>query len=245
MLELEVNNVSKNFRGLQALKNVNFNIEKGRITGLIGPNGAGKTTLFNIISGFYKPSKGNIIFGGKDITNLTPFQRCELGIARTFQIPKPLNNVSVLDNVVVGFLFGRRHMNNVSKARENALELLEFTGLLEKKDFLAKELGSEGHKSLELTRALATDPILLLLDEVMAGLNSVEIQRFLELIKKINRDNNITILIIEHVMSAINKLSDKIVVLDYGEKIAEDIPEKIVNNKLVMKVYLGEEKQDA
>jgi branched-chain amino acid transport system ATP-binding protein len=245
MFELEVNNISKNFRGLQALKNVNFNIEKGKITGLIGPNGAGKTTLFNIISGFYKPSKGNIIFCGKNITSLTPFQRCELGIARTFQIPKPLSNVSVLDNVVVGFLYGRRHINNVSKAREKALELLEFSGLLEKKDFLAKELGSEDHKCLELTRALATDPILLLLDEVMAGLNSVEIQRFLELIQKINNDNNITILIIEHVMNAINKLSDKIVVLDYGEKIAEDVPEKIVNNKLVIKVYLGEDKQDA
>jgi len=245
MLELEVKNVSKNFRGLQALKNVNFNIEKGKITGLIGPNGAGKTTLFNLISGFYKPSKGNIIFCGKNIANLKPFQRCELGIARTFQIPKPLRKISALDNVAVGFLYGRRHINNVSKARELALKLLEFTGLLEKKDFLAKDLGAEDHKCLELSRALATDPTLLLLDEVMAGLNPVETQRFLELIQRINNDNNITILIIEHVMSAINKLSDKIVVLNYGEKIAEDVPEKIVNNKLVIQVYLGEEKQDA
>jgi len=242
---LEVNNVSKNFRGLQALKNVSFNVEKGRITGLIGPNGAGKTTLFNIISGFYKPSKGNIIFCGKNITNLKPFQRCELGIARTFQIPKPLRNVSVLDNVVVGFLYGQRHINNVSKARKLTLKLLEFTGLLEKKDVLAKELGISDLKRLELSRALAADPILLLLDEVMAGLNSVEIQQFLGLIQRINNDNNVTILIIEHVMSAINKLSDKIVVLNYGEKIAEDVPEKIVNNKLVVQVYLGEEEQDA
>jgi len=242
---LEINNVSKNFRGLQALKNVSFNVEKGRITGLIGPNGAGKTTLFNIISGFYKPSKGNIIFCGKNITNLKPFQRCELGIARTFQIPKPLRNISVLDNVVVGFLYGRRHINNVSKARKLTLKLLEFTGLLEKKDVLAKELGTSDLKRLELSRALAADPILLLLDEVMAGLNSVEIQQFLGLIQRINNDNNVTILIIEHVMSAINKLSDKIVVLNYGEKIAEDVPEKIVNNKLVVQVYLGEEEQDA
>jgi len=242
---LEVNNVSKNFRGLQALKGVSFNVEKGRITGLIGPNGAGKTTLFNIISGVYKASKGNIIFCGKSITNLKPFQRCELGIARTFQIPKPLRNISVLDNIVVGFLYGRRHINSVSKARELASKLLEFTGLLEKKDFLAKELGTADHKRLELSRALATDPILLLLDEVMAGLNPVETQQFLGLIQRINNDNNITILIIEHVMSAINKLSDKIVVLNYGEKIAEDVPEKIVNNKLVIQVYLGEEEQDA
>jgi len=242
---LEVNNVSKNFRGLQALKNVSFNVEKGRITGLIGPNGAGKTTLFNIISGFYKPSKGNIIFCGKNITNLKPFQRCELGIARTFQIPKPLRNVSVLDNVVVGFLYGQRHINNVSKARKLTLKLLEFTGLLEKKDVLAKELGISDLKRLELSRALAADPVLLLLDEVMAGLNSVEVQQFLGLIQRINNDNNVTILIIEHVMSAINKLSDKIVVLNYGEKIAEDVPEKIVNNKLVVQVYLGEEEQDA
>lgn len=234
---LKVEDVTKTFGGLMAVNYVSFDVEEGQIVGLIGPNGAGKTTLFSCISGFYMATKGRIHFREKDITGLSADSISHLGIARTFQIVKPLKDMTVLDNVTVGAL---GHMPKVRAAREYAEELCQFGGLGHKMYLAAQKLTIADKKRLEIVRALATKPALLMLDETMAGLNPSERLEAVELVKKINREMCITILMIEHVMDIIMPLSNKIVVLDYGKKIAEGPPQEIVRNPEVIKAYLGE-----
>ncbi|NOY63990.1 MAG: ABC transporter ATP-binding protein [Nitrospirae bacterium] len=219
---------------------VSFTVNKGEIVALIGPNGAGKTTLFNVINGFYKPSQGEIFFKGKRISGMKPHQICRLGIARTFQVVKPLQRMTVLDNVIASAFLRTKSR---SEAEKKALEILKFTELYDDRDMISKGLPLGKRKRLEIARALATEPELLLLDESFAGLNPTELNKSIEIVKKI-RESGITILIIEHHMKVIMSISDRIVVLNYGEKIAEGTPEEIANNPLVIEAYLGEA-QDA
>jgi branched-chain amino acid transport system ATP-binding protein len=241
---LKVEQVSKEFRGLRALHNVSYTIDAGKISGLIGPNGAGKTTMFNVVSGFFRPTAGKVIFAGQDVTNLQPFERCKLGMARTFQIMKPLPYMSVFDNVVAGCMFGRYNFSSLGAARDTAMEILDFTGMTKRQDVLAKELGTADKKRLELARAFATKPKLLLLDEVMSGLNNTESEECVQLIRKINQ-TGVTVLLIEHVMQAVVNLCEKIIVLHHGEKIAEGSASEVMNNELVIEVYLGKEEEYA
>jgi len=234
---LEVKGLTKKFAGLRAVHNVDFVVQKGKILGLIGPNGAGKTTIFNMISGSLKPNEGRIFFKEHDITGLSPPRICLRGIARTFQIVKPLPRLTVLENVMVG-AFSK--VKDPKKARERALEILEFTEQLPKKDVKASSLTLGEWKKLEVSRALATNPELLLLDECMAGLNIKEISDAIHLIGKI-RERGVTLIVIEHVMKAIMSISDRIVVLNHGEKIMEGTPEQVANDQQVIKAYLGEE----
>lgn len=234
---LEVQNLSKRFGGLQAVNNLNFQVKEGEILGLIGPNGAGKTTIFNLITGVYRPDSGMIKFQEEDIAGLKPFTICTKGICRTFQIAQPFREMTSLKNVMIG-AFSRT--SYTEKAENKAEEILSYVGLGEKKEILAKELTTIDQRRLEIARALATEPKLLLLDETMAGLNPKECDEAVSLIKKI-RDGGITIIVVEHVMRAIMSLSERITVLDYGTKIAEGKPEEIRSNENVIKAYLGEE----
>jgi len=236
MALLEVKNLSKHFGGLKANDGVNLTVERGEIVGLIGPNGAGKTTLFNCIAGFYVPTSGQVIFNGEDITGLPSNEVCARGIARTFQIVRVFKDLSVMDNVMVG-AFNRTH--SAAKARQKSLEVLEFCGLAPKKDMLAGGLTIADKKRLELAKAYATEPTLLMLDEAMAGLNQTETAEAVALVKKIQQQG-LTIILVEHVMEVVMPISNRVVVLDYGRKIAEDVPEKIINNEEVIKAYLGE-----
>lgn len=236
---LEIKKLTKNFHGLKAVSDVSFTVEKGSITGMIGSNGAGKTTVFNMISGVLTPTSGSIVYQGKDITGTKACKYTGMGIARTFQIMKPLRNMTVLDNVVSGAIFGRKHLG-AAEARDYASEILEFTGLYEKKDLYPKDMGTPYKKRLEVARALATDPELLLLDEVMAGLNPTETDEAVELFQKIN-DQGTTILLIEHIMRAVASLCQKVVVMHHGEKITEGTLEQVMNDPYVIEIYLGKE----
>ena len=233
---LEVRDVSKSFGGLTAVSDVSFSIAEGEILGLIGPNGAGKTTLFNVVNGVYKADKGKIIFAGIDITGFSPDKVVHLGLARTHQIVKPLNDLTLLDNVTVGACFGREYLD-VASARKVASQVLQQVGL-ERPEMLARSLTIAAKKRLEVARALAAKPKLLLLDEVLAGLNPTEIARMIELVRKI-RDSGISVLMIEHLMQAIMSLSDRIVVLNLGAKLAEGRPDEIVKDPNVVEAYLG------
>ncbi len=237
---LQVQGVTKRFGGLQALTQVTFDLPEGQILGLIGPNGAGKTTLFNVIDGVYKPEEGRIIFDGHDVTGKKPYHLARLGLARTHQIVRPLNELSVRENVMVGACFGRANAN-LKNAAAIADEVMEFVGLAEKAEQLAGSLNVAQKKRLEMARAIASRPKLLLLDEVLAGLNPSEIAKMVETVKAI-RDRGITIIMIEHVMSAIMNVSDRILVLDFGKLIAEGTPEEIANNERVIQAYLGDPK---
>lgn len=232
-------NLTKRFRGLTALSNVNFTIPKGQILGLIGPNGAGKTTLVGLISGTIAPTEGELSFAGSRIDHLPAFRRARLGIARTFQVMKPFRGLSTLENVTIAALFGSAGgEHDRSRAREVAREWLAFTGLERQAHQSAEALGGPERKRLELAKALALNPTLLLLDEVMAGLNSVEIDEVVQLILKI-RDRGVTILVIEHVLRAIRTLSDRLLVLHHGVQLAEGEPRDVLARPDVMEAYLG------
>ncbi len=236
---LEGKGVTKYFGGLAAVSNVDFNVEQGEAFGLIGPNGAGKTTLFNLISAALAPRSGTIRFKGKDITGLSPYKICRMGVARTFQIVKVFADMPVLNNVVLGACFGISPGMSSKDAVREATELLEFVGLSAVKEIPAKDLTLANQKRLEVARALATKPELLLLDELMAGLNPTELAQAMELVARI-RDMGITIIMIEHVMKAIMNVCERIMVLHHGAKIAEGTPQEIATSKTVIKVYLGE-----
>jgi branched-chain amino acid transport system ATP-binding protein len=235
---LEMRNVSKRFGGLLAVSNVSFSVNKGEILGLIGPNGAGKTTLFNVVNGVHKCDAGTITFDGIDITGLSPDEVVHLGLARTHQIVQPLSNMSVLENVTVGACFGRERLG-LHAARAVAREVLEQVGMLNSANTLARFLTLAGKKRLEVARALAAHPKLLLLDEVLAGLNPTEIAQMIELVRSI-RDCGVSVLMIEHLMQAVMNLSDRIVVLNFGQKLAEGSPEEVANNAQVVQAYLGD-----
>lgn len=234
---LEVSNVTKRFGGLLAVSEVSFSIAEGEILGLIGPNGAGKTTLFNIVNGVYKADQGTIRFAGEDITGHSPDKVVHRGLARTHQIVKPLNDLSLLDNVTVGACFGREYLD-LNAARAVAQEVLRQVGLGDRVNLMARSLTIAGKKRLEVARALAAKPKLLLLDEVLAGLNPTEITQMIELVRKI-RDSGISVFMIEHLMQAIMSLSDRIVVLNLGRKLAEGRPDEVVHNSDVIDAYLG------
>jgi branched-chain amino acid transport system ATP-binding protein len=236
---LEGEGVTKYFGGLAAVFEVDFHVDPGEVFGLIGPNGAGKTTLFNLISAALTPRTGAIKFKGKNITGLKPHQICRLGVARTFQTVKIFANMSVLDNVALGALFGAADHISSADAERQATALLEFVGLSALKAAPAKDLTLANQKRLEVAGALATQPELLLLDEIMAGLNPAEVAQAMELVAMI-RERGITIIMIEHVMKAIMNVCDRIMVLHHGQKIAEGMPQEIANSKTVIKVYLGE-----
>ena len=232
---LEVFSVSKSFRGLRAISNVSLGLEPGEILGLIGPNGAGKTTLFNLITGFFKPESGRIAFMGRDLTTMSPHEICKLGITRTFQIVKPFSHLSTLENVAVGCYNRIAHIDEVE---ESAWEILRFVGLDKKALAPASSLTTPDRKRLEMARALGTRPMLLLLDEVMAGLNPKEQGDIVALVHKI-REKGTAIVIIEHHMRVIMGLSDRIVVLNHGVCIANGEPRAVCEDRNVIEAYLG------
>jgi len=233
---LEVDGIAKRFRGLRAVDNVSFTVKRGGIVALIGPNGAGKTTVFNLIAGVFRPDSGRIALDGIDITGFRPDQACHAGIGRTFQIVRPFGGLSVCDNVLIGAL---RRTSDVAAARRAALAILERIGLADKAETLAHSLTLAERKRLEIARALATEPKILLLDEVMAGLRPVEIDRMVAVFAALCRDTGLTILLTEHVMRAVMALSHHIVVLHHGQKICEGPPEAVARDPRVLDSYLG------
>ena len=235
---LEVRGISKHFRGLKAVSNVSFGVKQGEIVALIGPNGAGKTTVFNLAAGVYRPDEGEVLLGGQRIDGLRPDQICQVGVGRTFQIVKPFAGIAVVDNVIVGAL--RRH-KSVNEARERALDTLQRLGLWQKRFDLASTLTLPERKRLEVAKALATEPRILLLDEVMAGLRPTETDQMVAVFRELNEKEGLTILLIEHVMRAVMSLSKHIVVLHHGEVIKEGAPEEVVRDPAVLECYLGEE----
>ncbi|SHG84082.1 ABC transporter ATP-binding protein [Bradyrhizobium erythrophlei] len=232
---LVIRNLSKKFGGLRAVQDVSFTVKENETVALIGPNGAGKTTSFHLITGFHRPDQGSVLAFGREIVGLKPHDICALGLARTFQVAKPFGAMTVLDNVMTGAFLRDRH---VAVARDMAREAIEFTGLSARAQTAAKDLTTIDQRRLEMARALATQPRLLLLDEVMAGLNPSEIDQAVALIGKLSQ-RGLTIVIVEHVMRAIMAVARHIVVLDHGQKIAEGTPKEIVENPEVIRAYLG------
>jgi len=235
---LKIREVVKAFGALRAVDGVSLDINEGEIVGLIGPNGSGKTTLFNIIMGVLKVDRGTIEFKGKNITMLPPFKRCRLGISRVHQIPKPFLKMTVLENVMVAYLYGRR--GDKAQARLEALELLKFVGLMEKADMPAHSLNLYERKLLEIARSLATGCKLLLLDEPLAGLNPTEVEKAVSMIRRIRDDLGVTIFWVEHIMRAIKRAAERVVVMNQGKKIAEGSFEEVASNEEVIAAYLGE-----
>lgn len=233
---LKVEGLSKWFGGLHAVKDVSFSMERGEILGLIGPNGAGKTTAFNMIAGYLKPNSGRVSFAGRDITGNKPWDICKAGIARTFQLSKPFGDMSVLDNLMVGGF--ARHTDR-GRNRARAHEIAEFLGFADQADTEAHNLTAFDRRKLELGRALCTEPQLLLMDEVVAGATPSEAEEMVALVRKV-RDRGVSVLIVEHVMKVIMSLSDRVIVLDYGELIADGQPKDVVSRPEVLKAYFGE-----
>ncbi len=236
---LAAEQLTKTFGGLVAVHGVDLTVDRGQVVGLIGPNGAGKTTLFNLISGALVPDSGQIRFKDKRITGAKPNVICRDGLARTFQSVKVFSSLPVFENVVLGAIFGKARSASAADAAQEAVELLDFVGLAAQRSVLAKDLTLANQKRLEVARALATHPELLMLDELMAGLNTTELTQAMEMVSRI-RAKGITILMIEHVMRAIMSVCDRILVLHHGEKIAEGTPQEIAASKTVIQVYLGE-----
>jgi len=234
---LELSGVTKRFGGLTAVSDVSFTVPAGELLGIIGPNGAGKTTLFNVISGYYRPEAGRIVFAGRDVTGLAPHEICRLGLTRTFQLVKPFGNLSVIDNVMIGAL---TRLPTVSSARLEAERVVEACGLASHAGSHARALPIGLRKRLEVARALATRPRLILLDEVMAGLNPTELGAMIELIRRLHGDG-LTVIVIEHIMAAMMRLARRIVVLHHGETIAAGAPAEITQDRRVVDAYLGEE----
>ena len=237
MTILQVENMTKEFGGLRAIDSLDLTIKRGQILGLIGPNGAGKSTAFNCIAGSFAPTRGEITFDGQRITGEKPWNLCKMGLARTFQIVKPFASKSVLYNVTVASF---ATTNSRKVAEEKAVAVLDSLHFGDKKDLLSGNLTIADRKRLEIAKALATEPKLLLLDEVMAGLRPNEVDEMVDILKAL-RDRGITIFVIEHIMRAIMALSDRIVVIQFGKKIAEGSPNEIANNEKVIKAYLGED----
>lgn len=236
---LQGKDISKNFRGLQALQNVNFELRQGEILGLIGPNGAGKTTLLNTLNGIFPPQNGKIFFKDKEITGLKPYTLCGMGISRVLQIPRPFHSMTVLENVAVAATFGRRERpdsNSIIKQAETTLSIMD---LYDKKDLPINSLTIQGKKLVEMARALANNPEVLLLDEIMSGLTPVEVDESMHLIRKVRDELKVTVLWVEHVMKAIMEIADTILVLDHGKVIAMDEPNKVAKDENVIEAYLG------
>ncbi len=234
---LRIENLSKSFKGVKAVHNVSFRMREGEIIGLIGPNGAGKTTFFNLLAGAIQPDHGHIFFNEQDITKLKPHEICTLGMARTFQIVRPFKELTTLDNVVIGAL-SKEH--DMSRAKKNALEILQLLDLQDKANQQAEYLTLPERKRLEVARALATKPSLILLDEVMAGLRPNEVDTMVDILQNLNKQLGLSIIVIEHVMRAVMRLSNHIIVLNHGEKIAEGKPEIVTKDPRVLECYLGE-----
>ena len=238
MTFLKVEGLTKSFGGLMAVLNLDFQVEEDEIIGLIGPNGSGKTTTLNLLTGFLKPDSGTITFRDMDVTGLPRHRMGPMGMARTFQLTKTFFDFTAMQNVMVGRVYGRERASSLNEAAEESRQILERVGLADKAEVLAKDLTLMQRKMLELARALAVRPELLLLDELMAGLNPGETEEACRLIKEI-RDSKMTIIVVEHIVQAIRAVSDRIIVLNMGEKIAEASPDEIINNPHVIEVYLG------
>lgn len=236
MALLEVQNITKKFGGLVAVSNFSLSMEKGEIVALIGPNGAGKTTAFNVIAGYYKADEGKVLFNDRSITNKRPDQICAQGLVRTFQVVRPFRGLTVLENVMIG---AYARTNNKHEAQEKALEVLDFLGMSKQSDQFANGLPIAGRKRLEIARAMATDPKVMLLDETMAGLRPIETDEVIGMVRKVS-EKGVAIFLVEHVMKVVMSLAERIIVLHHGETIAQGVPVEVVKNQQVIDAYLGE-----
>ncbi len=237
---LDIRAISKNFGALRAVDQVSFQVHKGEIVGLIGPNGAGKTTLTNLVTGDLKKTEGEVFFKNHNITDMKPFQIARIGLTRTYQVVKPLEGMTVEENVLVGSLFGREdRSNDLAHAKKVAGEIMELVGLEKKKNSLVSDITLPDLKRMEFARVLAMDPEVVFLDEVMAGLNPSEIEESMKMVKMIRKDKDLTIIYIEHIMKAVMSISDRIIVLHHGKKICEGPPQEVCNNPAVVEAYLG------